>query len=570
MATLEDLEDLLSSMNKSISEQNGFLKSIFELQNKNAEEERRRRESERADRSRAAPPTPSVPRGSVVENDQSNFDRGMLAGQSFLGAFLGAAGILSSLQGLAASAGALSLALVGFTGWEVDIIKSIGTGLKSVTGAVSTGITKLRDSILTRFFGFTPEGVVIRDPTTGRFTRGLSVADQISERISKLRTGALAIFGLGPDGRPLNIRGADGKFLGTSIVGRVTAAIVKILSPLRAVADGVAGFITGAGKGIWDFISPYIGKVGSFVGLVGKILKPIGILFSAYEGIQAFMGKEGTLFEKFGAGISTFVADFVGVPFDLIKNGMLWIIKKFFPGLTTPDGSFDESTVIGRILQLASDFSIADTIKYLVEAPFKLITNISGWISDKINWVSSEAEKLGDTFKQKIDQMKDKLTSLPDRARLIAESMINDTTEKLKIGFLNLGNWIASIPAKIKLMAFEALKFATSRLPNWAQIISDEDLAAARRDVETGNPNIQNRISEIRSNAQTERSRIAAELDLLRTGSTAAQNTVVINAPDNSTKQFNTQGGSSSSVVNAVGGNGGSDLDRMSIPGGVQ
>lgn len=569
MATLEDLEDLLSSMNKSISEQNGFLKSIFELQNKNADEERRRREREQADRSRVPAPSPGTS-GPFRGGGGIISDSGLSAGQSFIGAFLGASGILSSIQGLAAGATALGLALTGFTGWEADIIKSVGGGLKSLTGIVSSGIVRLRNSILTRFFGFTADGAVIRDPTTGRFTRGLSVADQISERISKLRTGALAIFGLGPDGRPLNIRGADGRFTGTSIIGRVTAAIGKILSPLRTVAEGIAGFITGSGRGLWNFISPYIGKVGAFAGLVGKILKPIGILFSAYEGITAFMGKEGTLFEKFGAGISTFIADFVGVPFDLIKNGMLWIVKKFFPGLTSPDGSFDESTIMGRILQLASDFSIADTIKYLVEAPFKLIANVSNWIADKITWVSSEAEKMGDAFKQKIDQMKDKLTSLPDRARLIAENMINDASEKLKIGFLNLGNWIATIPRRIKLMALETLKFATSGLPSWAQIVSDQDITDAKRDVETGNPNIQDRVSEIRSAADAERGRISAELEMLRSGSGTSQNTLIINSPNNSTTQYNTQGGSSSSVVNAVGGNGGSDLDRMSMPGGVQ
>jgi len=591
MATLEDLEDLLGSMNKSISEQTGFLKRLFELQNQNAEDERRRRERERADRSRVKPTTQS-PGGAGVDADE--LKQGTAAGESFIGAFLGSAGILASIRGLAAGAASLSLALTGFTGWERNIIEKIGGGISSLSKTVTSGVVKLRNSILTKFFGFAAEGSVIRDPLTGRFASAGTVSEQIAKRVNNLRVKALSVFGLGADGKPIQVRGADGMFKGISIVGRATNAIKNILSPLKTVAEGVSGFIKGAGRGIWNFISPFIGKVGAFSRLVGTILKPIGIIFSAWSGIKEYMGKEGTIFEKFGAGISTFVADFVGVPFDLIKNGMLWIVKKFFPGLTTTDGSFDESTVMGRILQLASDFSIAETIKYLVEAPFKIITNIGDWITEKLswdnitkpvfdlgktvsdwasdvnNWFFETLDSAENTIKDKFDSIKNQIISLPDKARLIAEDMFNDTKEKLKIGFLSLGEWIASIPGRIKLMAFEAINFATSGLPEWAQIISDEDISKAKREVESGNPTIQSKISNISAEAQAERSRIARELQLLESASMSGRPSVNIIAPNNSTTQNNIQGGSSSSTLNSFGRSNSNDIDRMTIPGGVQ
>ena len=140
----------------------------------------------------------------------------------------------------------------------------------------------------------------------------------------------------------------------------------------------VDDFFMGPGKAALDLLK---GGAGKIFGIFKKIFWPIGLLFSAFDGVKAFQEEEGSLIAKLGAGIGAMLGDFVGAPFDLIKNGIAWIIGKLF-GVESTDGVYNESTVTGRILNLVKEFSFEDLIGRLVAAPFKLVDGAWNWIKD--------------------------------------------------------------------------------------------------------------------------------------------------------------------------------------------
>jgi hypothetical protein len=442
-----------------------------------------------------------------------------------MAALLGTSRGLMGLTGtLAAGAAAIAALTAGLRGWEVPVIRSLSRLTSSLTDDVLKGVTNLRDSLLVRYFGFTASNVSGRDPTTGRFVRGATVSEQITQRIENLRTSALRLFGLGPDGTPLIIRGADGRFQGQSIAGRVTQAVARLLSPLRAVADGVMGFANGAGRVLFNFFEPFVRTAGSFASLVGKILKPLGFLFSAWQGVTAFMETEGTVFERLTSGIGAFFGDFIGAPFDLMKNAVAWIIGRLF-GIESVDGSYDESTITGRVLNMVREFSFETLIDQIVQAPFKFVGAVWDWIGtlftnpvqaltdlwngyvgaygtiagliwtgleSAINWVvnrfmwSSENENeqfdlgtfISDTwtqvseyFSQKFSEFATYIATIPERIGLFAQNIWNNTSERLQLGFLDLVEWIESIPKRLAAMVVNFLDAASFVIPS--NIVND-------------------------------------------------------------------------------------------------
>ena len=70
-----------------------------------------------------------------------------------------------------------------------------------------------------------------------------------------------------------------------------------------------------------------VGSLGGFAKLFGTILKPIGIVFSLFDGVKTFMNTEGSLFTKINEGISAVLGDFVGASLDLLKTGLSWVAK---------------------------------------------------------------------------------------------------------------------------------------------------------------------------------------------------------------------------------------------------
>ena len=184
-------------------------------------------------------------------------------------------------------------AFAGIRGWEAQAIANIGKIGKALddlfpntlSGTIGKAIDDLRLGILRRVFGIGPEGKMIRG-ADGRFAGKLSVADAVRDAMAGLRTSVLARFGIGADGKLISVRGADGKFK-TNFVGRVTMQVRSLFRPIQTLGESLGNFFKGK---TFQAITKFLGVGGKVIlGIFKKVFYPIGLVFSAFDGIKAFM-----------------------------------------------------------------------------------------------------------------------------------------------------------------------------------------------------------------------------------------------------------------------------------------
>jgi len=256
-----------------------------------------------------------------------NYEAGQEAGQKSLSSF---GDLLDLGKMFGPLLAALPLAIVGMRGWEIPVIKKLAVGLVEGVGKLAdsfklkmtNGIDDMMRSVL-KSFGINPAtGKMLRD-ARGRFTgrEMKTTAVMISEAFDLLRLNVTQAFGVGTDG------GKIGR-----IVAKAGNLMKVIISPLISVGSAISGWAAGPGAKLLGFMDSVLGisggvaNIGKFAGFVGKILKPIGFLFSAYDGVMAFMNTEGSFMDKFVAGIGAFIGDFVGAPLDLLKDIVGWAL----------------------------------------------------------------------------------------------------------------------------------------------------------------------------------------------------------------------------------------------------
>lgn len=287
----------------------------------------------------------------------------------------GKRGLLGMLMPLTAGIAALSASMIGLRGWELGAIKKI-KGMVTLPKVLNNGLLKIRNISL-GMFGLTAEGLITKD-AKGKFSRALPLTTQISNGMSKLRVKALSMFGLGADGKLITVADGKGKFK-ANIAGRITRAVSTMLSPLVNVAAGVTGFMGSKAGAFMKTIGGFAGKFGK---LFLKILWPIGMLVSLFDGVKAYQSsdKDGFI-GKLGDGVGGFLGSLVGAPFDLLKQGITWVIKKLFGVETNADGSIPEGQgMAGWIVKQLESFSFQETIK-------KITSGIFGVVEGAINWV---------------------------------------------------------------------------------------------------------------------------------------------------------------------------------------
>ena len=287
-------------------------------------------------------------------------------------------------------------AFAGIRGWEAKAIENIGKIGKaldnlfpgSFTGTITKAIENLRLGILRRVFSIGPDGKMIRS-ADGRFAGKLSVADAVRDAMAGLRTSLLARFGIGADGKLISVRGADGKFK-TNFVGRVTMQVRSLFRPIQTLGDTLGNFFKGK---TFQAITKFLGVGGKVIlGIFKKVFYPIGLVFSAFEGIKSFMESDAeTIIGKLGDGVGGFVGDFIGAPFDLLKKGIEWIMTNWL--------GFDEDS---KAMKMLKEFSFADLIKKIVAGPFKIIEAgylfIKDLFTDPTEAFKNLWANLGETF----------------------------------------------------------------------------------------------------------------------------------------------------------------------------
>ena len=483
-ATLDDVNKTLKDQNKSLGDLSYGFNQWFKLQ------QRERLDQLERDREKQKSVPASNPSAAFKKQDTSNGNNnifGLLTNPAKL--------ILPLVAGITA----VGLAFAGLRGWELPVIKKVAQ-MKLVPDFISNGITRMRNSVF-RMFGLTPEGLLTRD-AQGRFSRVAPITTQISMRMNALRIRALRMFGLGADGKLIAVKGDDGLFK-KNIVGRVTFQIGRLLKPLMAVSAGIGRWAGGAGSKIMDFIRSFGGKAGGFVKIVGKILWPIGFLMSLFDGVKAYQESDadGSI-AKFGDGIGGFLGSFIGVPFDLLKKGISWVIKKLFGVKTNKDGTIPEGQgMAGWIVKQLESFSFEKTIKKLVSGVFGIVQGAVDWVKLLFTDPSEALTKLwtglvGEgglidilmtpfnaavTWAMKKFGWSDE--NAPDFNLL---QIIKDTwataKEKLVRGFTEFALWMANIGPRIKLSVLETISKYDRGL-----IVSQEALDAQRATVERNN-----------------------------------------------------------------------------------
>jgi hypothetical protein len=307
---------------------------------------------------------------------------------------LGSMGLAGLTKGLTAAVGtitagvaALTLGIVaveeGFRplfGFEKKALTKI-KGMTQFPTWISNSVMRLRTAALA-IFGLTPGNMPIRG-ADGKMMKAVPISTQIANKLASMKVAFLNQFGIGADGKNVPRQGPKGKLTAQPVVIRAIRAITRILAPLTNLVAGVTTWFAGTGSGIVKWIGKFIGKGGAKVfRLFGKFFWPLTILMSLFDGFTAYKEKEGTGYEKFAAGIGGFVGSLVGGIFDLAKGAVNWLLKKIIPGAVDADGNWDESTIIGGWLKTFEDFSFSKTIQGMIEALFAMPRKAIDWIKD--------------------------------------------------------------------------------------------------------------------------------------------------------------------------------------------
>jgi hypothetical protein len=406
--------------------------------------------------------------------------------------------VFNLLSGL----GALAAAGLGLRGWEAGAIKNINQTFRRLRTNLATGLRNISLSAL-KALGI--EKVQKRDPL-GRFMKGKEWNIVQKVRLSLLRIQRsisnfftpLISLGKSVDtsfkaGSFSKILQGVGKFLGVIFEGPI--------SVLRYIGNAGKNLTTGAlGKALSMFQGMGQSKIGDILKRFGikilAFLKPIGFIFSAWEGIKSYQAKKGDMYDKLGAGIGGFLGDFFGGFMNLIKSAVSWILgklgfknaEKFLDGLdfnkmikdlvegifafgkkavkwfellfNDPKqaladlwaGTFGEdgfvNAFIWKPLSKAFDW-ITKKLGWRDEdaPPFDLYTTVSGWASSVKKWLSDTWASVKTFFVQ-----------LPERISLFFKEGWVKLMTDLEIGWVKLGAFITDLPNQILLGALNWLK----------------------------------------------------------------------------------------------------------------
>ena len=522
MATLTDIVEQLKINNVGIENTSKNIDALVQglersrLDNLEDKLEQRRAVKPVADKSRAF---------QAGENLTKGFDLGFLMNPAKL------------LAPLLAGVTAFGAGILGLRGWEKGAITSIGNGLKTLTNSALDGAKNLRTSILGKLFGIEVDpksGLAKSSDTTKKglaVFRPLSVV--VSERMTSLRTSFLNAFGIGADGKPIQDPRNKMKVSATGeFITKATARITRLLNPIMKVSTGIADFIKGAGSGLFKFLDPFISGAKAFGTMFSKILWPVGVIMSLFESVTAYQNEDGSKFDKFKEGFGAFFADFIGAPLDLLKSGMVWILKNLFGLESDENGNIKPGQgLTGDALAVIQNFSFKESIKGLIDGVFAIGEAAFKWFGDLFSGEKSIGESMSILWKGFLGAYADiaswvwnkaiapitewfasKLGIDLDLPELNIREMVGNTYERIKNGFMasmeNLAIWFMTMPKKIGMSLEEEWIYAVAKLKtgfvefgNWVSTLPNKILLNALESI-ASNPYTGWMVPESALNAQ--------------------------------------------------------------------
>jgi len=477
MATLTDVIDQLKVNNVGIDNTSKNIDKLVQ----SIERSRLDNLEDKLDKNRAVKP--------IVEKSKA-FQAGENVGSfGFMGMFNPAA----LLAPLLASVTAFGAGIADLRGWEKGAITSITKGLTTLTSSALDGARNLRTGILGKMFGIEVDAKTGLAKSGDTTKKGLAIYRPLSEvieaRFASLRTGFLNAFGVGADGKPIQDPKNKMKVSTTgAFITKATERINKLLSPVMKVSAGIADFIKGAGSGLFKFLDPFISGAKAFGTMFSKILWPVGVIMSLFEAVTAYQNEDGSKFDKFKEGFGTFFADFIGAPLDLLKSGMVWIMRKLLGVEVDDDGNIKPGQGIsGDALAIIQKFSFKESIKSLIDGVFSIGESAFKWFSDLFSGEKSIGESMSILWKAWLGAAADigswvwnkaiapitewfasKLGIDLDLPELDIKEMVGNTYERIKNNFLNsmenLAIWFMTMPKKIGLALEEEWVYAIAKL----------------------------------------------------------------------------------------------------------
>lgn len=587
MADINDLANLMESVDVSIKEQTGILRSILLLQTKEALTAQRRWEISRADRDVVppTPPAPPAPRGRDGDRQnagENNTLSGLLGG---LAALFGG-GLLKRFAVLAAGATALA-ASIGVT---IGLIQGQIIAIKTFFKAFAPGLIKLFDDFKSNL------STRLTSIRTGLFKAFDDFRINLSAKFASITAGFVKLF----DNFAGSMKGMFSSGSGSSSLPKVFVAIQTalktLIEPFSEALKTIRGLSSSSGSPsriatIFGQISGWLGDLGKQIGkigsVVGKIFAPIAIIMTVFDTIKGAIAgyAEGGILGAFEGAITGFFTSLIAAPLDLLKNVVSWVAGAF---------GFD------RVAEVLDSFSFADLFKQIIGSLFNAVSSAVSVVTDLFTFGEEDMTLLG-----ALGKLTDLVYAPVNMAINFVRGMFGfeETEEPFK-----LQDWISeqfnSIIDSIKEM-FSFIPSVTelgdmvyNALPTWLQDLIGEDTrrgSLPRRDYTNpadefagyakGTRGFENFGSGTRATLHgleavvprnTEAGKFLEKnfddswrmkLNTLENTNQRSTQPIVINAPNNSQTNLSSSGGSMSTIINSFGGS--SSLDAMSRPGGV-
>ena len=260
--------------------------------------------------------------------------------------------------------GHLNTALAAFK--ENAIVKAIGGAFKTIAGLFGSAVGVAEGGAVTAKSG----GIL------GSLKAGLAAFKEgavfkaisgVGKILSGVFAGVLAVIGSGAKAATPAAGAVAGKGIIGSI-GKVTGAVTKAVKAVAAF-PGM--------KQIIDFAKVLGTKLAG-------LLWPITIIIGVFDFIKGFRKDEGwdgepaSFFTKIGMGISEALQGLIGLPLDMIKAGIAWILKKFGIGTTTDPETGEEME--SQWMTTMKEFSFSDLIDKLIAGLWAGIGAVFDWV----------------------------------------------------------------------------------------------------------------------------------------------------------------------------------------------
>ncbi len=362
----------LRSLKVELSEQTGYLKSLVGMF-------KSQMDLMASDRLRAL----DADRESKKEDDivqqapESSSDSSILAQGVRASVLSLIAGIILAAEGMNRVRQTLKLVIKPITALGKTLKNTLGTPFMKGLSAIGRQMELLRASL---------GKITLKPIDINKLFDSIRRFKPISDTVDKMRIG-VEKFNVKLSGWTLSAQ----KFFNVSIPN-FTARLGAIWSnTIGRVGAGIARIGVALGK-VGVFFGRIVAPLGRVIRLIGRFFQPLAVVFSAIEGFkesidQYDLSKDGSITSRLLRTIGGFQAGFLGAFFggflDLIKNGILWVVKKIFPNLTDENGNFKTDTKFGTLLGNISEFSFAKLITDGVNTLFKIFADVIDWVIGK-------------------------------------------------------------------------------------------------------------------------------------------------------------------------------------------